>query len=58
MSNAGQRIIPLEEGWNDEIKAKASQATCSMLKGRIKSGSRFSVGRARTFLAVLYDFEL
>lgn len=24
MSNASQRIIPLEEGWNDEIKAKVS----------------------------------
>jgi len=24
-SATSQRIIPLEEGWNDEIKAKASQ---------------------------------
>lgn len=28
MSNASQRIIPLEEGWNDEIKAKASHIHC------------------------------
>ena len=25
MSSSTQRIIPLEEGWNDEIKAKVSE---------------------------------
>ena len=33
MANANQspRIIPLEEGWNDEIKAKVSQSVSAGL---------------------------
>jgi hypothetical protein len=56
MSNASQRIIPLEEGWNDEIKAKASHILNVGRKSFLSL--RFSVRRLRTFLVLSVRFEL
>ena len=39
-ANAGnQRIIPLEEGWNDEIKAKVRQRKHKQGSGFVLEGS-------------------
>ncbi|EEC45924.1 CULlin protein 1 [Phaeodactylum tricornutum CCAP 1055/1] len=38
MSGNASGIIPLEEGWNDEIKAKAIDKLEAMLNGGLKSG--------------------
>jgi len=44
MSNASQRIIPLEEGWNDEIKAKAIDKLEALLNGGMDSGQASMFG--------------
>lgn len=44
MSNASQRIIPLEEGWNEEIKAKAIDKLEALLNGGMDSGQASMFG--------------
>ena len=35
-TTSGQRIIPLEEGWNDEIKAKVGTAQIWILRTELE----------------------
>jgi len=54
--NAGnQRIIPLEEGWNDEIKAKAIDKLEDLLNGDLKSGSMFGPKEYVQIYTTCYD---
>lgn len=54
--NAGnQRIIPLEEGWNDEIKAKAIDKLEDLLNGDLKSGSMFGPREYVAIYTTCYD---
>jgi len=54
--NAGnQRIIPLEEGWNDEIKAKAIDKLEDLLNGDLKSGSMFGPREYVQIYTTCYD---
>jgi len=54
--NAGnQRIIPLEDGWNDEIKAKAIDKLEDLLNGDLKSGSMFGPREYVQIYTTCYD---
>jgi len=54
--NAGnQRIIPLEEGWNDEIKAKAIDRLEDLLNGDLNSGSMFGPREYVQIYTTCYD---
>mmetsp|Transcript_19408 Transcript_19408/g.39851 ORF Transcript_19408/g.39851 Transcript_19408/m.39851 type:complete len:741 (-) Transcript_19408:1236-3458(-) len=54
--NAGnQRIIPLEEGWNDEIKAKAIDKLEDLLNGEPMSGSMFGPREYVQIYTTCYD---
>mmetsp|Transcript_22281 Transcript_22281/g.55184 ORF Transcript_22281/g.55184 Transcript_22281/m.55184 type:complete len:741 (+) Transcript_22281:94-2316(+) len=55
-ANAGnQRIIPLEEGWNDEIKAKAIDKLEDLLNGDLRSGSMFGPREYVQIYTTCYD---
>jgi cullin 1 len=41
MANSNAKIIPLEDGWNNEIKAKAIDKLEELLNGDLKSGNMF-----------------
>jgi len=55
--NAGgnQRIIPLEEGWNDEIKAKAIDRLEDLLNGDLRAGSIFGPKEYVQIYTTCYD---
>jgi len=54
--NAGnQRIIPLEEGWNDEIKAKAIDKLEDLLNGDLRAGSMFGPREYVAIYTTCYD---
>lgn len=58
MANSGnQRIIPLEEGWNDEIKAKAIDKLEDLLNGGMSSGTSNMFGPREyvTIYTTCYD---
>eukprot|EP00522_Entomoneis_paludosa_P012166 CAMPEP_0172446934 /NCGR_PEP_ID=MMETSP1065-20121228/6368_1 /TAXON_ID=265537 /ORGANISM="Amphiprora paludosa, Strain CCMP125" /LENGTH=759 /DNA_ID=CAMNT_0013198123 /DNA_START=126 /DNA_END=2405 /DNA_ORIENTATION=- len=57
MSNAGNapRIIPLEEGWNDEIKAKAIDKLEAMLDGGMRQTNMFGPREYVNIYTVCYD---
>mmetsp|Transcript_18616 Transcript_18616/g.51986 ORF Transcript_18616/g.51986 Transcript_18616/m.51986 type:complete len:742 (+) Transcript_18616:190-2415(+) len=56
-SSAGihQRIIPLEQGWNEEIKAKAIDKLETMLNDGLKSGSIFGPKEYVQIYTTCYD---
>jgi len=43
-NTSSQTIIPLEEGWNDEIKAKAIDKLEKLLNGEMESGQTSMFG--------------
>ncbi|CAB9524032.1 Cullin-3 [Seminavis robusta] len=57
MASGGQRIIPLEEGWNDEIKAKAIDKLEDLLNGGMKTGTSNMFGPREyvTIYTTCYD---
>lgn len=57
-SATSQRIIPLEEGWNDEIKAKASQKVLDEFRQMLFFEGIFSFTRVRTFSMMYIRCEL
>lgn len=57
-SATSQRIIPLEEGWNDEIKAKASQKVLDEFRQMLFFEGIFSFTRVRTFTMMYIRYEL
>lgn len=54
--NAGNpKIIPLEDGWNNEIKAKAIDKLEDLLNGDLKSGSMFGPKEYVEIYTTCYD---
>jgi len=54
-NTGNQRIIPLEEGWNDEIKAKAIDRLEDLLNGDLRSGSMFGPREYVQIYTTCYD---